>query len=154
MEEQTLDIASSSVRRLFEPIMIGNVTVRNRIVNTTHGTGLGEARDLRYLQERARGGAGLIGLAGGQGVGIFGVGPGAEHAAPDWDERPLSADTPEGIRHYDDVAIPYMRKRAEVVHAEGASCFAQVYHLGTAQHAQRLFPPVAPSRDRKSTRLN
>ena len=29
-------------RRLFEPLTIGNFEVRNRIVNTTHGTGLGE----------------------------------------------------------------------------------------------------------------
>ena len=43
--------------RLFEPLQIGNFTVRNRIVNTTHGTAHSEARDLRYLQERARGGA-------------------------------------------------------------------------------------------------
>ena len=47
--------------RLFEPLQIGNFTVRNRIVNTTHGTAHSEQRDLRYLQERARGGAALIG---------------------------------------------------------------------------------------------
>ena len=52
-------------RRLFEPIRIGDVEVPNRIVNTTHGTGLGAERDVRYLQERARGGAGLIGVATG-----------------------------------------------------------------------------------------
>ena len=45
-------------RRLFEPIRIGDVEVPNRIVNTTHGTGLGADRDVRYVQERARGGAG------------------------------------------------------------------------------------------------
>ena len=44
-------------RRLFEPLVIGNFEVRNRILNATHGTALPEARDLRYLQERARGGA-------------------------------------------------------------------------------------------------
>ena len=52
----------TAFRRLFEPLVIGNFTVRNRIVNTTHGTGLGDVRDLRYLQERARGGAGLLGV--------------------------------------------------------------------------------------------
>jgi hypothetical protein len=29
--------AVTAFRRLFEPLVIGNFTVRNRIVNTTHG---------------------------------------------------------------------------------------------------------------------
>jgi len=60
----------------FEPLEIGDFTVRNRIVVTTHGTGLGEARDLRYLQERARGGAGLLGIHSSGGVYGYAVGPG------------------------------------------------------------------------------
>jgi 2,4-dienoyl-CoA reductase-like NADH-dependent reductase (Old Yellow Enzyme family)/thioredoxin reductase len=139
------DTKSLNFPRLFEPISIGAMSVRNRIVNTTHGSGLGESRDLRYIEERARGGVGLIGLHGSQGVASYGVGIGAERATPDWDERPISPATSEGIRFYDDVAIPYMRKRADIVHAHGAACFAQVYHLGNAPHAQRMFPPVAPS---------
>jgi 2,4-dienoyl-CoA reductase-like NADH-dependent reductase (Old Yellow Enzyme family)/thioredoxin reductase len=135
----------SGFRRLFEPLAIGNFSIRNRIVNTTHGTQLGEARDLRYLQERARGGAGLIGLHGSHGVASYAVGPAPFSSAPDWDQRPPSPVTQEGIAFYDEVAIPYMRKRADVVHAEGAKCFAQVYHLGAASHAQRIFPPVGPS---------
>ena len=47
---------AAGFRRLFEPLAIGNFTVRNRIVNTTHGSRLSEDRDLRYLQARARGG--------------------------------------------------------------------------------------------------
>jgi 2,4-dienoyl-CoA reductase-like NADH-dependent reductase (Old Yellow Enzyme family)/thioredoxin reductase len=137
--------APSQFRRLFEPLQIGNFAVRNRIVNTTHGSALAEARDLRYIQERARGGAGLIGLHGSQGVANYGVGLGPVSVNPAWDERSPSPETPAGIRHYDDVAIPYMAKRANVVHAEGAACFAQVYHLGSAPHAQRIQPPVAPS---------
>jgi 2,4-dienoyl-CoA reductase-like NADH-dependent reductase (Old Yellow Enzyme family)/thioredoxin reductase len=145
MVKIAIDSEAVTFPRLFQPITIGTMTVRNRIVNTTHGSGLGEARDLRYIEDRAKGGVGLIGLHGSHGVATFGVGEGPEKAVPDWDERPLSPTTPEGIRHYDDVAIPYMRKRAEVVHAGGAVCFAQVYHLGNAPHAQRIFPPVAPS---------
>jgi 2,4-dienoyl-CoA reductase-like NADH-dependent reductase (Old Yellow Enzyme family) len=49
-------LQSGGFRRLFEPLEIGDFTVCNRIVLTTHGTGLGETRDLCYLQERARGG--------------------------------------------------------------------------------------------------
>ncbi len=130
---------------LFSPLRIGRLTVRNRIVNTTHGSALNEARDLRYIDERARGGVGLIGLHGSTGVANYLVGRGLEYPVPEWDQRPISPHTPKGVAHYDGLAIPYMAKRAEVVHAAGAACFAQVYHLGNAPHAQRIFPPVAPS---------
>jgi 2,4-dienoyl-CoA reductase-like NADH-dependent reductase (Old Yellow Enzyme family)/thioredoxin reductase len=132
-------------RRLFEPLTIGNFTIRNRIVNTTHGTALAEARDLRYLQERARGGVGFMGLHGSQGVLNYAVGPAPISATPDWDQKAPSPITDDGIAFYDDLVIPYMAKRADVVHENGAKCFAQVYHLGAAPHAQRIFPPIGPS---------
>ena len=139
------DPVASGFRRLFEPLTIGNFTVRNRIVNTTHGTQLNEGRDLRYLQERARGGVGLMGLHGSQGVYNYAVGPAPASRTPDWDQKLPSPLTDEGIAFYDDTVIPYMRKRADVVHAEGAKCFAQVYHLGAAPHGQRIYPPIGPS---------
>jgi 2,4-dienoyl-CoA reductase-like NADH-dependent reductase (Old Yellow Enzyme family)/thioredoxin reductase len=132
-------------RRLFEPLEIGNFTIRNRIVNTTHGTGLSEDRDLRYLQERARGGAALLGLHGSQGVLNYAVGPTPTSPAPNWDQQLVSPVSDAGVAFYDETVIPYMAKRAAVVHAEGAKCFAQVYHLGAAGHAQRITPPIAPS---------
>ena len=138
-------MATEYFPRLFEPVEIGPLTIKNRIVNTTHGTRLSESRDLRYIHERAAGGVGFIGLHGSQGVSNFGVGPAKESASPDWDERDISPESPAGIRHYDDVAIPYMSKRAKIVHAQGASCFGQVYHLGSAPHAQNISPPIAPS---------
>ena len=132
-------------RRLFEPLSIGNFTVRNRIVNTTHGTALGEARELRYLRERARGGVGLMGLHGSQGVLNYAVGPAPASRTPDWDQKLPSPVTDDGVAYYDDIVIPHMAKRADVVHAEGAKCFGQVYHLGAASHAQRIYPPIGPS---------
>jgi 2,4-dienoyl-CoA reductase-like NADH-dependent reductase (Old Yellow Enzyme family) len=52
----------------FEPIGLGSVEVRNRIVMTDHGTGLAEdhlpsERYVAHHRERAMGGAGLIGMA-------------------------------------------------------------------------------------------
>ncbi|HEX4578645.1 MAG TPA: FAD-dependent oxidoreductase [Candidatus Dormibacteraeota bacterium] len=141
----TTQPSSQHFRRLFEPIDIGDVTVRNRIVNTTHGTALGEARDLGYLRARARGGVGLMGLHGSHGVYEYAVGPGPRVAAPDWDGKALSPLTREGIAHYDDAVIPYLRKRADVIHAEGAKCFAQVFHLGAAPHSPAISPPLGPS---------
>jgi 2,4-dienoyl-CoA reductase-like NADH-dependent reductase (Old Yellow Enzyme family)/thioredoxin reductase len=141
----TAPAAAPGFRRLFEPLDIGGFTVKNRIVNTTHGTALGEARDLRYLKERAEGGVGLMGLHGSLGVYNYAVGPAPERTAPDWDERSPSPVTSAGIAHYDAIAVPYMQKRADVVHEGGAKCFAQVYHLGAAPHAQRISPAIAPS---------
>ncbi|HVX22332.1 MAG TPA: FAD-dependent oxidoreductase [Acidimicrobiales bacterium] len=132
-------------RRLFEPLAIGNMVVRNRIVNTTHGTALSQDRDLRYLQDRARGGAGLLGVGGSQGVANYAVGPAPERERPDWDQKAPSPATRQGIAYYDDLVIPSLRRRAEVVHAEGARCFAQVFHLGVAPHAQQPWPPIGPS---------
>jgi hypothetical protein len=53
-DEQHRAPVAPGVRRLFEPIRIGGVEIPNRIVSTTHGTGLGPDRDLRYLEERRR----------------------------------------------------------------------------------------------------
>ncbi|MET0910760.1 MAG: hypothetical protein ABWZ99_14935 [Ilumatobacteraceae bacterium] len=146
-------------RRLFEPITIGNFTARNRIVNPTHPTGVSEARDLRYLRERARGGAGLIGLGAGGGVHDYSVGP--DRYSPDrypgvgsdsavsydsaWDAVLPSALSRVGMEMYDDMVISRLRKRAEVIHAEGSHCYAQVSHGGVADHWPKLRPLVGPS---------
>jgi 2,4-dienoyl-CoA reductase-like NADH-dependent reductase (Old Yellow Enzyme family)/thioredoxin reductase len=139
----TAQTVAPGFRRLFEPLTLGGFTIRNRIVNTTHGTGLGEERDLRYLLERARGGAGLMGIHGSNGVATYTVGPGP--VGSDWDSVPPSPVTAHGIAYYDDVAIPYLENRAKIVQAEGAKCFAQVFHLGAAAHGSRLSPVVGPS---------
>jgi 2,4-dienoyl-CoA reductase-like NADH-dependent reductase (Old Yellow Enzyme family)/thioredoxin reductase len=132
-------------RRLFEPIRLGGVEVPNRIVNTTHGTGLGVERDVRYLQERARGGAGLIGIHSLGGVYGYALGPGPEQRVPDWDGKALHPLSDEGLAFYDETTIPGLRRRAEVVHAEGAACYAQVYHSGSARHGAIAGPVMAPS---------
>jgi 2,4-dienoyl-CoA reductase-like NADH-dependent reductase (Old Yellow Enzyme family)/thioredoxin reductase len=132
-------------RRLFEPLRIGDFEVRNRILNATHGTGLPEARDVRYLQERARGGAAFLGVHASHGVYSYAIGPGPRGTAPDWDARWVSPVSPEGIAHFDAMVIPGLERRAAVVHAEGARCFAQVYHSGAAMHAVGVAPVIAPS---------
>src|ERR1700691_4414934 len=102
----TSQLQPAGLRRLFEPLDIGDFIVRNRIVVTTHGTGLGEARDLRYLQERARGGAGLLGIHSSAGVYGYAIGTGPRSKTPDWDGKAISPLTPEGIAYYDEVVIP------------------------------------------------
>ena len=135
----------AAFRRLFEPLTIGSLTLRNRIVNTMHGSGLGEERDLRYLQARARGGASLLGVHASGGVYGYTIGPGPRTTSVDWDAKGISPLTAEGIAHYDDAVIPALRTRADVIHGEGAKCFAQVYHLGAARHGTHAGPVLAPS---------
>ena len=109
-DEKTSRSIAAGFRRLFEPIAIGNFSVRNRIVNTTHGTGLGSARDLRYIQERARGGSGMIGIHSGQGVYGYGLGQGTEQEMPAWDEKALSPVSDRGIAFYDKTTIHYLQE--------------------------------------------
>ncbi len=130
---------------LFSPLEIGGFTVRNRIVNTTHGTTLSETRELDYLRRRAEGGAGMLGVAGLFGVANYFVGPGSESRRPDWDQNHPSPITPEGIRYYDEEAVARMRRRAEVIHAAGARCYAQVAHMGAGLHYPSLAPAIGPS---------
>lgn len=132
-------------RSLFEPITIAGVALRNRIVNPTHYAALEPDRELRYLEERARGGAALIGLEGHLGVNSFDFGLMPRRESPAWDEALPDPVTPDGIAYFDRVATPILRARADVVHAAGAACFAQVVHQGNAPHRHRLSPPVGPS---------
>jgi 2,4-dienoyl-CoA reductase-like NADH-dependent reductase (Old Yellow Enzyme family)/thioredoxin reductase len=136
---------SAGLRRLFEPISLGDITLRNRIANTTHKTTLSEARELRYLEERARGGAGLLVVQGGEGARNFGVGPAPQNWPSAWDEHPISPLTPEGVAHYDNYDIPRLKERARVIHAGGAKCFGQLFHLGAGLHATSALPTIAPS---------
>ena len=137
--------APAGLRRLFEPLNLGAVTVRNRIVNTTHKTTLSETRELRYLQERARGGAGLLVVQGGEGARSFSVGTAPEGWPNAWDERPICPLGAQGIAHYDNYDIPRLTERARVIHAEGAKCFGQLFHLGAGIHSVTALPTIAPS---------
>ena len=137
--------APPGFRRLFEPLTIGGLTLRNRIVNTTHGTGLGEERELAYLAARAHGGAGLLGIHSVAGIYGYAVGPGPQRRTGEWDVDAPSPVTEAGIAHYDDLVIPALRRRAEVIHAGGAAVFAQVYHSGAARHGTTAAPVIAPS---------
>ena len=51
---------------LFSPLRVGNITIRNRLMQTAHAKGFHAAdgltnnRDIYYQAERAKGGAGLL----------------------------------------------------------------------------------------------
>lgn len=103
---------------LFAPLRLGHVTLRNRIVSTPHATKFGKdgyvtERYIRYYEEKARGGAGLL-----QCFGSMSVHP----SSPvfDWG----------GIKNWDDSSLPMLREFASRLHAHGAHVMGQITHRG------------------------
>ncbi len=116
---------------LFEPITLGNVEVRNRVVMTGHGTGLAEdflpsERHVAYYRERARGGVGLIGMAFPQ-------------------IHPTSQDVPGEPHAYDPAIVPWLQRISDAVHEHGARIVMQLGHGGRQGHStfteQALWSP-------------
>lgn len=101
---------------LFQPLRIGGVTLRNRIMSTGHDTVLPtdskvNAALIAYHRERARGGAGLIVLQ------VSGV-----HETARYTSHALMAT--------DDDCIDGYRQLATALHAEGCAVFGQLFHPG------------------------
>jgi 2,4-dienoyl-CoA reductase-like NADH-dependent reductase (Old Yellow Enzyme family) len=101
---------------LFEPIRLGDVEVRNRVVMTGHGTGLAEnflpsQRHVAYYRERAMGGVGLIGMAFPQ-------------------IHPTSQDVPGEPHAYDPAIVPGLQRISDAVHEHGARIVMQLGHGG------------------------
>jgi len=126
--------APAGLRRLFSPLMVGGVELRNRIVSTAHSTGLTDGTALSdalvaYYAARARGGVGLI-VTGSTSV----------HPTSSSRLRPALANWDDGI------VAPY-RRLAAAVHAHGARIFAQLNHAGALSGAGGLpgGRPLAPS---------
>lgn len=102
---------------LFDPLPIGGIELRNRILSSAHLTnyaddGLPSARHLAYWQEKARGGIGLIITEGSL------VHP--------------SSRTPETrfIEMWKDAVVEPLARVADAVHEHGAAVFAQLNHMG------------------------
>jgi 2,4-dienoyl-CoA reductase-like NADH-dependent reductase (Old Yellow Enzyme family)/thioredoxin reductase len=138
-------LVAESFEHCFDPLDIGDLHLRNRLMMTTHGPRLSQSRYLRYLAERSRDVA-LVGLHAGYGMGGFPPGPGQfrpEEAlevgavAP----HPLSR---EG-RAWCERHVPVLREQAEGVQRNGARCVGQLHHAGAADGAESLGTVVGPS---------
>lgn len=116
---------------LNEPIRLGPLTLRNRVVFSAHLTNyavdrLPTARHAAYYAARAAGGAGLVITE--------------EHGV-DADDRPY-----EKLIHGSPAALPGYRAITDGVHAHGAAVLAQLTHNGgqsSGMYARR--PVYAPS---------
>ena len=123
---------SPALPRLFSPLKLGEITLRNRIVSTAHSTGLSEGtsigdRVLAYYTARARGGVGLI-ITGSTSV------------HPSSTSKLMPA-----LANWDDSVIEPYRKLAAAVHPHGTRIFAQLNHAGALSGGGKLERTVAPS---------
>jgi 2,4-dienoyl-CoA reductase-like NADH-dependent reductase (Old Yellow Enzyme family)/thioredoxin reductase len=103
---------------LFTPIRIGHLTVKNRICCSAHADALAEEgmpkeREIRYYEEKARGGLGLIMCFGSASVH-------PTSTARDWN----------GVELFDDRVIPHLRAFSERVHRYDVPVICQITHRG------------------------
>ncbi|WP_192035197.1 dimethylglycine demethylation protein DgcA [Halomonas sp. YLGW01] len=104
---------------LFEPIQIGKLTIRNRVVSTAHAEvyatdgGMTTERYVRYYEEKAKGGCGLA-ICGGSSV--------------------VSIDSPQAwwssVNLSTDRIIPHFQNLADAVHEHGGKIMIQITHMG------------------------
>ena len=114
--------------------MLKNVTLRNRVVSTSHEPayaedGMPKDRYRLYHLEKARGGVGLT-MIGGSAV--------------------VSPDSPPAFGNlllYKDEIVPWLQRLTDDVHAAGAAVMCQVTHLGrrTSNYTADWLPVVYSS---------
>lgn len=119
---------------LLQPFQLKHLTLRNRVVSTSHEPAFGEDglpkdRYRAYHLEKARGGVGLT-MIGGSAV--------------------VSPDSPPSFGNlllYRDDIVPWLRRLADDVHGAGAAVMCQVTHLGrrTSNYSGDWLPVVSAS---------
>ena len=107
---------ATQFKYLFSPLKLNSVIIPNRIVVTAHDTGLMRMdgppteKYIKYMEAKAKGGAGLIIC------GLF-------HVAPMTTAAPRAA-------LQDDSAIPAWKKLADAIHRYDTKYFARIDHIG------------------------
>ncbi|MBB4302783.1 2,4-dienoyl-CoA reductase-like NADH-dependent reductase (Old Yellow Enzyme family) [Rhodobium orientis] len=119
---------------LLQPLTIKKLTLRNRIMSTSHACGLDEDNFPQeayqaYHEEKAKGGIALSMFGGSSNVDI---------------------DSPDIFQQLDvgtDAIIPHLQRFSERMHAQGAALMCQITHLGRRgdPYAQDWLPAIAPS---------
>jgi 2,4-dienoyl-CoA reductase-like NADH-dependent reductase (Old Yellow Enzyme family)/thioredoxin reductase len=119
--------------KLFEPVSIGAMTLKNRIVMAATGTnfpgdGSVTQRAIDFYSERAKGGAGLIVVEG------TGIDPEYGRAMP------------SQINLLDDHFLPSFEKLNDVMKSQGAKTCIQLHHPGALASSQFIGKqPLSPS---------
>lgn len=124
---------------LLQPYQLKHLTLRNRIIVTSHEPaypedGMPKERYLAYTVERAKGGIALTMTAG--------------SAAVSRDSPPVF----NNLLAYKDEIVPWIRRMSDAVHEEGAAIMIQLTHLGRRTRWDKgdWLPVVAPSHHREA----
>ena len=119
---------------LFEPLTIGHLRLRNRIMSTSHAPayaeeGLPKERYRRYHEEKAMGGLALSMFGG---------------------SSTISVDSPPPFGQIDigdDRVVPWLQSFSDSVHRHGCATMIQITHMGrrTGWSSHGWLPTIAPS---------
>ena len=120
---------------LLEPFQLKGLTLRNRVMSTSHACGLGDENHMpgeayqSYHLEKAKGGLALTMFGGSSYISVDSL----------WSKGQLNLSI-------DDV-IPYLKQFSERIHAEGAGIMIQITHLDrrAENNTQNWLPTIAPS---------
>ncbi|MBY5355739.1 NADH:flavin oxidoreductase [Rhizobium leguminosarum] len=125
---------------LLQPYQLKHLTLRNRIIVTSHEPaypedGMPKERYRAYTVERAKGGVALTMTAG--------------SAAVSRDSPPVF----NNLLAYKDEIVPWVREMTDAVHEEGAAIMIQLTHLGRRTRWDKgdWLPVVAPSHHREAS---
>ncbi|MEM8759674.1 MAG: N-methylproline demethylase, partial [Pseudomonadota bacterium] len=123
---------------LLQPYRLKHLTLRNRIMTTSHEPaypedGMPKDRYRAYHEERAKGGVALTMTAGSASV---------------------SRDSPPAFNNilaWKDEVVPWMSKLADACHGHGAAVMIQLTHLGyrTGWNKGDWLPSIAPTHERE-----
>src|SRR5258708_2651514 len=134
--------------RLFEPIDLGRIPRRTRIMLTTRGGAIPSGRYVRYLEARAAGGVGLVAVSGAQ-AGVAHISSVAGRFLPsyagDFDGTGPDPGTADGIRYFDEQVTPMLRQRAEGVHRPRAAPLRPNFPSARHPTSTACDPPTPPA---------
>ncbi|MFT4184048.1 MAG: NADH:flavin oxidoreductase [Rhizobium sp.] len=124
---------------LLQPFQLKHLTLRNRIIVTSHEPaypedGMPKERYRAYTVERAKGGVAMTMTAG--------------SAAVSKDSPPVF----NNLLAYKDEIVPWIREMTDAVHEQGAAIMIQLTHLGRRTRWDKgdWLPVVAPSHQREA----
>jgi len=130
---------SSANDPLLQPFALKHLSLRNRVVSTSHEpayseNGMPRERYRRYHEEKAKGGVALS-MIGGSAI--------------------IAPDSPPAFGNlavYKDEIVPWLRELSDSVHAHGAAVMCQISHLGwRASHYSGDWLPLPwPNRGREA----
>ncbi|GLK57258.1 2,4-dienoyl-CoA reductase-like NADH-dependent reductase (Old Yellow Enzyme family) [Methylopila capsulata] len=120
---------------LLKPLTIKGLTIRNRVMSTSHAPGYGQdgkpqERYQLYHAEKAKGGIGLTMFGGSSSVAL-------DSPAAPWNQISVA----------DDSVVPFFQQFADRVHAHGAKLMIQLTHMGrrTKYDTENWFPTLSAS---------